>query len=149
MFYQNSDTNGFVMDSLGKIYDHTCRKDQGRLKEIERRIAAAEKRHDQGILDYHEREALKTEARALIFSDAPLYDRHSAVLFLLRAYFSRSLELAIRNGYEPEHPVFEKYARYFDRTAIPEDLHSMLNSEFPYIPGVIAEGDTYWRPKSS
>lgn len=147
MFHQYCNNKDFAMDGLGKFYDLTYKKDKDAFKVMERRIKAAEKRHKQGILSFDEREELKTEARALMFSDEPVHERYMGVLFLLQAYFSSSLELAIRCGYEPQHPTFGEFARYLERTDIPEDLRPLLNEEFPYIPGVIALGDTYWRPK--
>lgn len=141
-------TTHFATDSLGKIYDLSSPKEKEIFKVKERRIKEAQKRHDGGILSHRDREELKRKGRLLMFSDAPLYKRYMGVQYLLQAYFSRSMELALRDGYEHMHPTFEEFACYFDRTDIPEDLCVMLNKEFPYKSGVIEVGDSYWRPRS-
>ena len=69
-----------------------------------------------------------------------------AALRLIRGWFDRSLDVAIRGGYWRKHPKFESYIAMVDYSERIMSAETMLAIRGTYgrLPGHIAKGESYW-----
>lgn len=105
---------------------------------------------------YSEREALKTEGWTEILEGDNLAVRVAGAEKVLRAWFDRSLQTAIFNGYWPNHPKFEEYAammleekvNYIRDTGMyfPKEVVDALIEKYGSQFGI--PSGSYWYPKS-
>lgn len=97
-----------------------------------------------------EREALKKIGYELLRS-IDLREQIEGLLMVIRGWFDRSLESAIRDGYWKQHPVFEAYASFVvgDLAQHPQAAVDALVERFGRVDGVIPKGRSYWYPPKS
>ncbi len=89
-------------------------------------------------------EAIDTAQQRL--EDAlPEQDMAQTRMALIRAFYDRSLTLAIDNGNADKHPDFRSYASMLE---LPE-MSQQLRHRFPHTPKHIPAGFTVWQPEGS
>ncbi len=97
---------------------------------------------------HREREDRKRAGYELIYEGNNIEERVNGALEILHAWFDRSLESSIENGFWKRHPKFEVYVSYMmgDLTQFPDDVRKVLEGRFGRQDGMIKPGHSYWYP---
>ena len=90
------------------------------------------------------REKRKKRGHKLVNDSGELNDRVYGALQVIRAWFDRSLAMAIQNEYWSEHPSFEDYAGMIG-DHFPEEVQVVIQRRFGCMQGQL-DGSNYWKP---
>jgi len=114
-------------------------EEEGDIKLHEDRHLECEKAlHELGFLPvpYREREDRKRPAYSELANETgTVATKYEAALTLIRAYFDRSLEGAIRNGYWRQHPSFENFVAMISLDRIPHSVEKLIRRKYGAVIG--------------
>lgn len=141
-----------VCEKCGLRYCEDAAEDRQEHRERHRRRDAVSR--DLGYLPatYRAQEQGKSEGWALVGSGTTLEARVAGAEMVLRGWFDRSLDAAIRGNYWRRHPSFAEYARMnlSGAPAFGDDVLDALSRKYGSpIAGEIAPGMSYWHPPQS
>jgi zinc-finger of acetyl-transferase ESCO len=93
------------------------------------------------------RDASKRDGYLLV-ANANSEDQTQGALMVMRAWFDRSLDAAIDNGYWKKHPKFNSYISYIvgATPSFPAHVVALLKQQYGQTDGVIPKGGSYWYP---
>jgi zinc-finger of acetyl-transferase ESCO len=84
----------------------------------------------------------------LLLANANSEEQKQGALMVMRAWFDRSLDAAINNGYWKKHPKFNDYISYIvgATPSFPAHVVALLKQQYGQTDGVIPKGGSYWYP---
>lgn len=98
-------------------------------------------------MEYKRREDKKAAAWRQTYKAESIEEQAKAFRGIFRAWFDRSIESAINNGYWRKHPDFPTYvSMMLPDYEMPAEPLAYLTELYGTRPGHIKKGDSYWYP---